>query len=344
MSTPHATSSPSSPPVWESLTLASANVLNLALPRRTFYANQDPYTDAEYGRKIQWLGGRIKTLNADVLCVQEVWDEAAIKAAVHESGLRYTTVAVPGAENNEKQNGASNTPRVGIISRLEVLELRSLIEFPSGMSVQVPEIGEHTRFERPPLQATLRLRNGQTLHVITGHLKSKRPKFLQDETGRPTEDREDPKTTARATLRSLIMRGAEAAALRCAVADILQRTHEPLVVMGDFNDSAHSVTTQIIAATGEIAFDRAARDTALFSAYEIQAMPLKRDVGYTHVHQGSPEMLDHVLVSEEFAPGSKFAIGDVGRVDIFNDHLHEGRDRSRSDHGFVRAVLRIRGN
>jgi hypothetical protein len=32
----------------------------------------------------------------------------------------------------------------------------------------------------------------------------------------------------------------------------------------------------------------------------------------------------------------------VRRVDYFNDHLQEGRDRSRSDHGFVRAVLRVR--
>ena len=30
------------------------------------------------------------------------------------------------------------------------------------------------------------------------------------------------------------------------------------------------------------------------------------------------------------------------RVEVFNDHLFEGRDRSRSDHGFVRALLRLR--
>jgi hypothetical protein len=35
-------------------------------------------------------------------------------------------------------------------------------------------------------------------------------------------------------------------------------------------------------------------------------------------------------------------MGDVRRVEVFNDHLHEGRDRSRSDHGFVRALLRLK--
>jgi hypothetical protein len=53
-------------------------------------------------------------------------------------------------------------------------------------------------------------------------------------------------------------------------------------------------------------------------------------------------VLDQVLVSEEFVATSRAAIGDVRRVEVFNDHLHEGRDRSRSDHGFVRALLRLK--
>jgi hypothetical protein len=39
---------------------------------------------------------------------------------------------------------------------------------------------------------------------------------------------------------------------------------------------------------------------------------------------------------------SRFARGDVRRVEVFNDHLHESRERWRSDHGFVRALLRWR--
>jgi hypothetical protein len=69
---------------------------------------------------------------------------------------------------------------------------------------------------------------------------------------------------------------------------------------------------------------------------------LKKDVAYSHIHQGFPDVLDQIFVSEEFVPGSRHSLGDVRRVDYFNDHLHEGRDRSRSDHGFVRALLRLR--
>jgi predicted extracellular nuclease len=202
------------------LTVATANVLNLANPRRVFYANQDPYSPHEYERKIEWLGGRIAALNADVLAVQEVWDEAALKAAVSRSGLRYSTVLVPGAENNDVSQGAQQTPRVGIITRLELQKLQSFSEFPAELRMQVPGMGVHAKFERPPLLATLRMKHGQAIHVLTAHLKSKRPKFLQDAQGQPLEDREDEKITALASLRSLIMRGAEAAAMRrgCAQA------------------------------------------------------------------------------------------------------------------------------
>jgi endonuclease/exonuclease/phosphatase family metal-dependent hydrolase len=331
------------PTQFATLTLATCNLLNLANPGRLFYENQDTYSQAEFERKIEWTGGRLKALNADVVAVQEVWDEAALKGAVGRSGLRYDVVTVPGAENGPGRPGAQGTPRVGLVSRVKVESVESLDMFPAACAVDVPGLGRHTRFERPPLLATLHLKHGQPLAVITAHLKSKRPKFLQDARGEPLEDRDDPAIAAIATLRSLIMRGAEAAALRHTVIGLLRKTNVPLVVLGDFNDGPHSVTTQLIAATSEVAYDKGARDVALFNAWEVQGeAALRRDVAYSHIHQGYPEVLDQVLVSEEFVPGSRFQLGDVRRVDVFNDHLHEGRDRSRSDHGFVRALLRFR--
>lgn len=326
------------------LMVATSNVLNLAKPGRLFYDNQDAYTQAEFDRKVEWLGERFRTLNADVLAVQEVWDEDAFKTALARSGLRYDFVAVPGAENNAtNHDGAHGTPRVGIATRLAVETLKSFTDFPFGFQVDVPGLGVHARFERPPLVATLRMKHGQKLNVITTHLKSKRPKFLQDAQGHALEDRNDRKVMALASLRSLIMRGAEAMALRCLIIDLLHHTNVPLVVLGDFNDTPDSVTTQLVCATTEIAYDRSARDVALFNAYDLQGdAALTKVVAYSHIHQGVPSVLDQILVSEEFMPAGRNSIGDVRRVDYFNDHLHEGRDRTRSDHGFVRALLRLK--
>lgn len=328
-------------PNWTTLQVASANLLNLALPGRITYPNHAPFDGDEHERKLGWLGTMLQRLNADVLGVQEVWDEAALKAAVVRSGLRYATAVAPGAED-----GAQGTPRVGLVTRLPLAHLASIADFDPADAVDVPELGPHTRFERPVLHAVLRVRAGEIevpLHVLVVHLKSKRPKLRQDGAGNPLEDRDDPAVVARGTLRSLLMRAAEAAALRRLVVGITSRTRDPLVLLGDLNDGPHAVTTQTIAATQAVAWDREARDTALFHALDVQTEPaLRRDLAYSHVHQGWPELLDQVWVSEEFVATSRFARGDVRRVEVFNDHLHESRERWRSDHGFVRALLRLR--
>lgn len=330
-------------PRWATLMVATANVLNLAQPNRRFYDSQDPYSQTEFDRKVRWLGERFKALNADVLAVQEVWDEVALRAAVAHSGLQYGFVGAPGADNGPGQQGAQGTPRVGLVTRLKVESVESLPDFPAAAVVQVPGLGAHTRFERPPLLACLRMKHGQPLAVLSAHLKSKRPKFLHDATGQPLEDPDDRAVQAVASLRSLLMRAGEALALRLKVVELLHRTRLPLIVMGDLNDSPHSVTTQLIAATAQAAYDKGARDSALYSAWDVQGEgALRRDVAFSHIHQGYPEVLDQVLVSEEFVASSRRAIGDVRRVEVFNDHLFEGRDRSRSDHGFVRALLRLR--
>lgn len=327
-------------PTWHTLQLATCNLLNLALPGQAFYEGQDPYDAAEHERKLAWLSGMLARLNAEVCGFQEVWHEAALKAAAVRSGQRFTAVIAPGAEQ-----GATGTPRVGLASKLAVEAVEAIADFLPAEQVAVPEIGLHSRFERPLLHATLRLRTGAPLHVLVCHLKSKRPKYLQDAAGHALEDRDDPAVTARATLRSLLMRAAEAAALRRVVVGITARQgqSEPLVLLGDLNDSPHAVTTQMIAATQAVAYDKGARDTALYHAWDVATEPaLKRDMAYSHVHQGWPELLDQIWVSEEFVAGSRFAIGDVRRVEVFNDHLHESRERWRSDHGFVRALLRLK--
>jgi endonuclease/exonuclease/phosphatase family metal-dependent hydrolase len=326
-------------PAPATLMLATCNTLNLASPGRLFYPNEEPFGADEYARKVAWLGAMLRRLNADVIALQEVWDEAALRDAVAASGLRYSHVGAPGAEQ-----GAVGTPRVALVTRWPVVQTVSHREFEPAQAVPVPELGEHRAFERPVLEALLDMPGGRgTLRVLVVHLKSKRPKYLQNEAGDVIEDRDDPAVVARATLRSLVIRAAECAALRVLVHARLARTREPLVLMGDLNDSPHAVTTQMVAATQAIAYDRAARDTALFHAPDVQSeATIRRDVAYSHLHQGWPDVLDQIWVSEEFVASSRFALGDLRRVDYFNDHLHEGRDRVKSDHALVRALVLLR--
>lgn len=337
----------------EVINVVTANLLNLALPNRVYYKNREPYSERDYEQKINWLAHKLKPLNADFIATQEVWDEAALQSLAKKIDTDFRQVAAPNAENHlaaqknagqQKQlaGGAENTPSVGYMSRLPVLAQQHFTALPEGFAVDIPELGVYDTFARSPLLVTVETRTGTQLQLLNVHLKSKRPKFVQDEQGKPLEDTDDPSVRARARLRSLFIRATEAAAIRHIIVEQLQHTHAPLVLMGDVNDSSRSVTTQLMAETSEVAYDRKSRDTALFNAYEYQTKhKLGRDVAYSHIFQGYPEVLDQIFVSEEFLPNSKYSIGEVLQVDYFNDYLKLPHNRRETDHGMVRARIKL---
>ncbi|MGL4576429.1 MAG: endonuclease/exonuclease/phosphatase family protein [Burkholderiaceae bacterium] len=324
------------------ITVASFNLLNLALPGVQFYENQDPYSQDEYQAKLDWIARQLDVLRCDVVMFQEVFNLQALQQAVaHSTWMRGATLAAPHADTLVE---GRLLPRLGIASRLPVRELNSFVELEPADHVPLPGGGAHTRFSRPLLEAVVDA-HGQLLRVMTVHLKSKRPEWLDG------DDEDNPELLARAQLRSLMMRGGDALGVRQKVIDRLWRTREPLVVLGDFNDVIQAQTTQLIAATTYKRRDAPQRDAMLFDAFDLQrarSIPFvgaqRRDTAYTHAHEGVPETIDHVLVSEEFAPFAKNARGFVDRVDYFNDHLAlrkrgEREARIYSDHAQVSATL-----
>jgi endonuclease/exonuclease/phosphatase family metal-dependent hydrolase len=324
------------------ITVATFNLLNLALPGVRFYDNQDPYSPDDYRLKLQWIASQLDALRADVVVFQEVFNLQALKEAVAASAwMQQASVAVPHADT--LVDGCL-LPRLGLASRLPVRELNSFVELESADHVPVLGAAPHTRFSRPLLEAVVDAR-GHAVRVMTVHLKSKRPEFLDG------EDVEDPHVLARAQARSLAMRGGDALGVRQKIIERLWRTRDPLVILGDFNDVINAQTTQIIAATTYKRREADQRDGMLFDAFDLQrsrSIPhvgaQRRDTAFTHAHEGVPETIDHVLVSEEFAEFSKNCRGFVERVDYFNDHLAmrrrgEREARTYSDHAQVSAVL-----
>lgn len=301
------------------LRIATINCLNLALAGRRIYDGFAPYTPDEYIAKTQWLATLLDRLAADFVLVQEVFHEQALSDVVRQTASRGRAFgfAVPLADENNTR------PRLGLVWRQPWQpRVESIADLPPGCAVPVPERGEHAQFSRPLLRATVPLGNGAALTLLNVHLKSRRPEYVDG------EDRDDPNAEARAQLRSLIIRGAEAAAVRRLVVEATHRSRAPLVVAGDFNDAPGAVTTQIVADTSWKSDDRPQRDCMLFDALDVVRRPAPgrgRDVAYTILHGGEPERIDHVLVSEEFVAQSKHAIGHVAAVEILADHLVERR-------------------
>lgn len=326
--------------------IATANLLNFANPNRIYYENAPAYSQRDYEHKLHGITDLLAKAHADIIAVQEVWDSQALEALAVSLGFEPKHVVAPLASNDSASlytqgRGAQDTPAVGIISRFEQLECSLLEEILPEAVIDIPDVGPYQRFNRPPLMLRVNA-YGQPITIVTAHLKSKRAFFLRDKNGDLLEDMDDPNIRVRAKLRSLCMRAAEAASIRMSIIERLHHTREPLILLGDMNDVTGSVTTQLMAETGEVNYDKSMRDVALFDAARIQARyGWMRDVAYTHIYQGMPEVIDQLFVSEEFLPDSKFSLGQVERVDYFNDHLKWDYADRVIDHGIIRAKIKL---
>ncbi len=315
------------------LRIATLNCLNLALAGRAFYASTDPYTPDEYRAKTRWLAQLLDRMDADLVLLQEIFHEQALVDVVQQTTGHALKYFVPLAD-------AHNTrPRLGMVWRADLsLQLESVEQIPAQCVVDIPELGAHQQYSRPLLQATVALPGLPVpLTVLNVHLKSRRPRLLD------SEDPNDPAAQTRGLLRSLIMRGAEAAAIRQQVIEARLQNAAPLIVAGDFNDGPHAVSTQLIAQAG-----------AAHPMFNAMDWVPHQALSHTHLHEGQPERIDHVYLSEEFAPQSDSVLGCLGCVScaqVFNEHLSassvtqaSGHDLTRlqSDHAAVCITLEFK--
>jgi endonuclease/exonuclease/phosphatase family metal-dependent hydrolase len=317
------------------LRIATLNCLNLALPGRRFYDGVDPYTADEYIAKTQWLAAMLDRLAADVVLLQEVFHEQALSDVVRQTagGARAWSLAAPLAGQD---NGK---PRLAVAWRQPWRpSLQSIADFPAGCAVDVPEAGTHASFSRPLLRAELPLPGpggGRALTLFNVHLKSRRPDFATD------EDPADQRLAARAQLRSLIRRGAEAAALRCILEQAWAEMPAPLIVAGDFNDDIGAVTTRIVSDAPAAPDGGGESPFRLYDAFDVEQRlaPAGRrsHAPVTTLGDAGGERIDHVLLSRHFLPGAEGAVGAVAAVDVFGDHLLERRRRADGGARFERV-------
>lgn len=316
----------------EEIRFATLNVCNLALPGLRFYDNLDPCTSEEYDAKITWIARMLDRLDADVIGLQEIFSQAAVKDVLAKTE-KYRQASHLGIEPDPKDGKL--TPSVALISRLPIAgALATYTDLPRNLAVPLPELADSmTRFTRPILHAQVMISDKLAVNVFIVHLKSKRPDY------RNGEGEDNQAQLGAAVLRSLIRRATEALGLRYLLTDTMQGKREPVVMMGDFNDVATAVTTQLVMGLGRSG--KNGYDDRLFESYRIQSRrDPTRDVGFTHMHEGNYETIDHVLVSEDFNPASRFAIGEVLDVTYINDHVVLTQPEG-SDHGAVLVRIRL---
>jgi endonuclease/exonuclease/phosphatase family metal-dependent hydrolase len=199
-----------------------------------------------------------------------------------------------------------------------------------------------TEFSRSPIQVRVAHTTADDvpeLEVFCAHLKSKLPSRLDIEEFRDDNIRVHASAIGAAI--STIRRTAEAAALRIILNNVMKNTHKPTVLLGDFNDAQLSNTLGILSdqPSYRLYSDSTAaqrNDDGLFTAATLHQLRNIRDHAYSHEFKGVREVIDHVLVSEQFYDFSENRRWSFHEMKIWNDHVEDDAPET-SDHGIVRA-------
>ncbi|MCS6813183.1 MAG: endonuclease/exonuclease/phosphatase family protein [Cyanobacteria bacterium] len=324
----------------KSFRVGTFNVFNLTLPGVACYGDI-AYTPDIYDKKRRWIADQLIRMKADIVGFQEVFHEQALKEVLATyDNLAYEHVIV------SARNGES--PAVALASRFPVLDYQIFEKFPSGAVLDIEGIAiPLTHFSRPILAVRLNVCDQIECTVYVVHLKSKRPVMPEG------VNRNDPIERAKGQARALILRAAEATALRMILMETLQGKNHPVILIGDVNDSGLSVTSRIVSGEPpgrDIKPDQKQRiwDTLLYPVKDIQGRRSYGDFYFTHIHGGHYESLDHIMVSQEFVAENPRSVGKVSYVSVLNDHLIDeslSRDEVepwQSDHGQVVATIDLK--
>ena len=390
-------------------TIASFNVKNLIGAEQEYYRFES-YTPEEHAWKEAWLADQVMTLNADIVCFQEIFEEKALRAVIAEADARgaasnetslpdkskryarkaifrklaydpYTEAALAFAPNANDGAPGERRPGVAILSRYGFAEAPEIVQqLDAPLDIPFRELtGEDaghyrlSRLSRPILKA--RIPVGDTvITVFNGHLKSKLGEFLTPPGADFAPEANllayDAAGRALGSLRAGLRRMAEAWVLRRLILQELDRDR-PVLVLGDFNDGEHAVSSEIV--TGETPFrnyawmrrhdaqkanDRYSDEEAAQIREAVERVRLRsaekqfvrrslRDMVFTSAFGGVYESIDQILMSRHFDPDYAARIGQMEYFSVLNDHLTDGShpeapyNKLASDHGQIMAHFRL---
>ncbi len=391
--------------------IASFNVKNLIGADQEYY-RFEKYTVEEHAWKQAWLADQLMNLSADIVCFQEIFDEASLQAVIAEcdaAGIEANEAHVPDpskryarkaifrklaykpyaqaelafAPNVNDGGPGERRPGVAVLSRFGFAEAPQVLqELPEPLEIPFADLGggdggnyKMSRLSRPIIKVRIPV-GDQVISVFNCHLKSKLGE-LDKPVGAafpPAADLVNYDAAGRAlgSLRAGLRRMAEAWVLRRAILNELTQGR-PVMVLGDFNDSEHAVSSEII--TGEVPFKNYAwmrrhdakhqgdrytdheneviqeqiNAVRLHSAEKMFVRKSARDMVFTSAFGGVFESIDQILMSRHFAPDYDQRIGDMEYFSVLNDHLTDGShpeapyNKLASDHGQIMAHMRLRG-
>lgn len=330
--------------------LATFNLRNLQTPNTPMYPGMTPYEEEEYEAKVEWIADQIESINADVIGFQELWSAKALEDALGRLVMRSPEMTYKLIADDDISNGIY----CALAFKQTDFSLDGtpewITDYPDEFVLKKRKGRTNERqyrmfvdidnFSRPVLKASLKTKfDDRIVTFFVAHFKSKLPMRLdREEYGNPSI-----KTHAIAigTAMSGIRRLSEAGALRVILDNFMTGNDRPVVVMGDMNNGEYSVTLDIVAnqpSYRQYFSSHAAKnnDKGLYSSAVLEGFASRKTILYSHCYEKDDrkELLDHILVSQEFYDHSKKRVWSFKEMKVINDHLYFNPKRS-SDHGIV---------
>lgn len=258
--------------------------------------------------RIEALRPQLNRLRADVLCLQEVngQDEQdgtrglrvldrVLEGTVYENYHRVHTQSPSNKGARDRHNLVTLT-RFPIISHEEVCQTKMAAPLYQSATAKPPMDGPQAiEWERPVLSSQLDIGAKAPLHVINVHLRAPRAAFIAGQ----KLDRHSWKSMpgwAEGYFIASVKQSGQALEVRFAIDEIFDADpHALLCVTGDFNAEDHEAPVRIIRGdeddTGNGAFQ-----PRMLVALE---RSLPNSNRFSVIHRGRPEMVDHILASNE---------------------------------------------
>ena len=347
--------------------VATFNVKNLVNAETNYYQKKDGswnrYSTAAFDKKVDWLARQLVAMNADHVCLQEVFHQEALAALanryaeiIDQSGLRQTPYSEIIHTPNEAGTAADPRPGLAYLGRSPVISHRQVQDLSADPVVLGSEYGvEYTlsATSRPLSIIEVDLGNGASCAILNAHLKSKRPLL---ERNSPADDPGNFMFLERAkgAMGSLVLRAGEALALRREILQLARASSLPVIVAGDLNDEVSAVTSDIVLGEAPRRFEQDAAikqgfwDVELYSAARVHLRRSERRDFTTHIYNGHHSAIDHIFFSQEFYYRNGQRVGDLDYVQLFNDHITDRdfvgapRNSSASDHGQLVAYFSLK--
>lgn len=301
------------------------NLENLFPPNHP--SGSGPRSSEVYEQKMYNLVQTIRGVAPDVIAVQEVGDPEAFADLQRRLGDRYPYTLL---STKPDARGI----RVGLISRLPLVQAREFFEFPQGSLTHLVDPSGYPirRMGRGALKATVVVAPGLMVNLVTVHLKSKLVTYAN---GRRSPLNEDER--ARETGMALLKRTAEAAAVRVYLNSLMTDNNEPMALMGDLNDGPDAVTTQLLLGPEDRSLTRRDRfdDIRLYNLAEY--IPAERR--FSRLYHKQRELIDHIMVSHELIFYAQQVNTYIEPIESIDADTESRRDAVFPDHAPLYAYF-----